>query len=294
MPSRFVLINCPGLGVGDVRNSSSSNHSIEKLLKYAYESQLNCDLSGLETIGFEAFVKYQGNVARRSSVTARLASRKIHGLNDFEALNEAGGGDEAHLPVFATFSGSESENTQDDIFPISIGSDESIIPSFEHFFVESDSGTRENLIEVCSAPLVRNEFVLATFSDFREAALEANPTFAAACLVHLSKTISDLLPLLGANDGLMVLSTTAIDVTAAKPEFRNELTPMMYHTPMGQIADLGLRLLSDVGPSIAEFFGLDRRSLIGASMGKWMAAIQDSTNKQEENPQEQSQSQLHS
>lgn len=286
MFSRFILINCPGLGVGDVRNSSSSNHSIEKLLKYAYEQQFVFDLSGLESIGFDAFVKYKGSKARKSSVTARLASRVVYGNEDFEAFNELGGGDPSHLPVFSAFPQDTDEGEHDGIFLISIGNDESIVPSFENINVESDADARENLIEVMSAPLTRNECVIVTFGDFREAARQANPTFAAACLAHLSKTVSDIIPLLGSSDGLMVLSTTAIDATNPRPEFRNELTPMLYHTPLGQTHDLGLRLLSDVGPSIAEFFGRDRRGLIGASMGKWMVGDQ--------NPQEQTQSHIHS
>lgn len=286
MFSRFVLINCPGLGVGDVRNSSSSNHSIEKLLKYVYEQQFVFDLSGLESIGFDAFVKYKGSKARRSSVTARLASRVVYGNEDFDAFNELGGGDPSHLPVFSVFPQESHKEQRDDIFLISIGQDESIVPSFEHINTASDADARENLIEIMSAPLIRNECVIVTFGDFRQAALEANPTFAAACLAHLSKTVADVIPFLGSSDGLMVLSTTAIDATNAKPEFRNELTPMLYHTPAGQTHDLGLRLLSDVGPSIAEFFGRDRKGLIGASMGKWMFGDQ--------NPQEQTQSPIHS
>lgn len=286
MFSRFVLINCPGLGVGDVKNSSSSNHSIEQLLKYAYEQQFVFDLSGLESIGFDAFVKYTGSKARISSVTARLASRSIHGNEDFEAFNELGGGDTGHLPVFSIFPNETSEEKNDDIFLISIGSDESIVPSFEHISTETDADARENLIEVMSAPLTRNECVVVTLGDFREAALEANPTFAAACLAHLSKTVADVIPLLGTTDGLMVMSTTAIDATAAVPEFRNELTPMLFHTPVGQSHDLGLRLLADIGPSIAEFFERDRKSLTGASMGKWMFPNRY--------PQEQTQSPIHS
>ena len=231
MFSRFVLINCPGLGVGDVKNSSPSNHSLEQLLKYAYEQQLVFDLSGLESIGFDAFVKYNGAAPRKSSVTARLAARKIYGTEDFDAFNELGGGDDSHLPVFSNFSKSKSEDSSDEIFLTSIGIDESIVPSFEHIFAETDADVRASLIEVMSAPLTRNECVVATFADFREAAVESNPTFAAACVAHLSKTIADVMALLGSDDGMMVLSTTAIDATATKPEFRNELTPMMYHTP---------------------------------------------------------------
>ena len=286
MFSRFILINFPGLGVGDVRNSSGSDHSLEQLLKYVYDQQLVFDLSGLESIGFDAFVRYDGAQARKSSVTARLASRKIYGEDDFAALNELGGGDENHLPVFSEFSQSSSEEPGDDIFLISIGADESLVPAYEHIITDSDAQTKDELIDVISAPLVRNECVVVTLGDFREAALEGNPTFAAACLAHLSKTVSDIMPLLGSADGLLVLSTTSIDATATKPEFRNELTPMMFHAPMGQIHDLGLRLLADVGPSIAEFFGRDRTSFIGASMGKWMAV--------QENPQEQPQTPIHS
>ncbi len=290
MASRFVLINCPGLGVGDVRNSSPSDHSIERLLKYAYEKELVFDLSGLESIGFEAFVRYRGSVARKSSVTARLASRHVHGYEDFDAFAELGGGDATHLPLYSNFTETTTTDSEDDIFLISIGSDESIVPAFEHIPVESDGDARHHLLDVLAAPLIRNEFIVANFCDFRDAALDANPTFAGACLAHLSKTVGEILPLLGATDGLMVLSTTAVDCTVSKPEFRNELTPMMYHTPLGQTHDLGLRLLSDVGPSIAEFFGRDRSSLIGASMGKWMAPLEENR----ENPQEQGQSPIHS
>lgn len=103
MHSRFVLINCPGIGVGDVRNSSSSDHSIEQLLRYAAEKDLNLDLAGLESIGFDAFVRYSGAEPRKTSVTARLAARNVYGLEDFDALNELGGGDEQHLPIFPGF-----------------------------------------------------------------------------------------------------------------------------------------------------------------------------------------------
>lgn len=92
--------------------------------------------------------------------------------------------------------------------------------------------------------------------------------------------------MLGTHDGFMVTSTTAIDATISPAEFRNELTPMMYYSPVGQTYDLGLRLLADIGPSIAEFFNRDRAELIGASMGKWMAPAQ--------NPQESEQSPIHS
>lgn len=290
MSSRFILINCPGLGVGDVRNSSPVDHSLEQLLKYAVEKELVFDLSGLESIGFDAFIRYQGSSARKSSVTARLASRNVHGNEDFEAFAELGGGDATHLPVYSGFTQSTDIDAEDDIFTISIGSDESIVPAYEHIATESDGDVRMHLLDVLSAPLVRNEFIVANFGDFREAALETNPTFAGACLAHLSKTVGEVLPLLGATDGLMVLSTTAIDCTVNQPTFRNELTPMMFHTPVGQTHDLGLRLLSDVGPSIAEFFGRDRTSLIGASMGKWMAPLEETL----QNPQEQGQSPIHS
>jgi phosphopentomutase len=286
MHSRFILINFPGLGVGDVRNSSSSNHSVEQLLKYGYDKQLNLDFSGLESIGFDAFVKYSGSQPRKTSVTARLASKSIHGNNDFSAFNELGGGDERTLPVFSQFASGQEELADSDVFVISIGSDESIVPSFEFLHAQSDEEVSTQLMDVIEAPLVRNEFIVANYIDFREACLEANPTFALACLAQLSKLVSEILPKLGSSDGLMVISTTAIDATSQKPQFRNELTPMMYHTPMGQIHDLGLRLLSDIGPSIAEFFDLNRKSLVGASMGKWMNVS--------ENPQDSASSPIHS
>lgn len=288
MFSRYVIVNFPGLGVGDVKNSSSSNHSIEQLLKYAKEEGLVFELSGLEKIGFDAFVKYEGSEARKSSVTARLASKSIHGTDDFAAFQELGGGDENRLPVYSRFV--DSGNPENDVFLISIGNDESIVPAFEFIETFNDAETKDSLLDVVSAPLTRNEFVIANFTDFREAALEGNSTFAVACLAHLSKTVNEILPLIGSNDGLMVVSTTAIDATSNTREFKNELTPMMYHSPSGQISDLGLRLLSDVGPSIAEFFDLERKTLIGASMGKWMFGGK----KIEENPQDSSQSPIHS
>lgn len=286
MHSRFILINCPGLGVGDVRNSSSSNHSIEQLLKYGHDKELNLDLSGLESIGFDAFVRYTGASPRKTSITARLASKVVHGNDDFAAFNELGGGDERSLPVFSQFSSGGEDGNDSDVFLISIGSDESIVPSFEYLPAESDEEVTNQLLDVIDAPLVRNEFIVANYIDFREAALEANPTFALACLAQLSKVVSKILPKLGSRDGLLVMSSTAINATVVKPQFRNELTPMMYHTPLGQVHDLGLRLLSDIGPSIAEFFNLNRKSLVGASMGKWMTV--------EENPQDRVQSPIHS
>ena len=286
MFSRLILINVPGLGVGDVRNSSASNHSIEQLLKYGHEKGLSLDFSGLESIGFDAFVKYSGSLPRKSSVTARLAAKTIHGNNDFIAFNELGGGDEKTFPVFSQFSHAQDDGTADDVFVISIGSDESIVPAFEYLPAASDQEISTQLKDVIDAPLVRNEFIVANYIDFREAALEANPTLALAYLAQISDTISQILPKLGSGDGLIVLSTTAINAVEKSPKFRNELTPMMFHSPLGQTHDLGLRLLSDVGPSIAEFFNLNRRSLVGASMGKWMT-----TN---ENPQETTSSPIHS
>ena len=275
MQKRFILINFPGLGVGDLKNSSSSNHSLEQLLKYAHETDLKLDLSGLESIGLNAFVNYSNATARKSSVTARLAAREIHGMDDFSAYNELGGGDKEHLPVYSSF----VEHKDDDaVFAISIGCDETLIPSYE--FIESltDVDIKFDLIDVVSAPLVRNEFIVATMSDFREAALEGNPTFACACLSQLSLLIKELIPLLGSDDALMVVSTTAIDATGEGREFRNELSPMFYYSPISQTHDLGLRLLADIGPSIAQFFNLERNNLVGASMAKWM--------KNEENPHE--------
>ncbi len=286
MHSRFILINCPGLGVGDVRNSSPTNHSVEQLLRYSQNQQLNLDLSGLESIGFDAFVRYNGSSPRKASVTARLASKVVHGNDDFSAFNELGGGDDKTLPIFSQFSSGHEENSQDDVFLISIGNDESLVPSFEYIEALSDEEVSIQLMDVIEAPLVRNEFVVANYTDFREVSLEANPTLALACLSQLSKAISKILPKLGSSDGLLVVSTTAINATLEKPQFRNELTPMMFHTPMGQVHDLGLRLLSDIGPSIAEFFGIERRSLIGASMGKWMNIKQ--------NPQDSPSSHIHS
>ena len=60
----------------------------------------------------------------------------------------------------------------------------------------------------------------------------------------------------------------------------------LFYTPTGKTHNLGLRLLCDVGPSIAEFFGIERSKLIGASMGKWF--FDDS------NPQLEEESSLHS
>lgn len=282
MHKRFILINFPGLGVGDLKNSSSSNHSLEQLLKYAYENELNLDLSGLEAIGLNAFVKYDNSTARKTSVTARLASREIHGTDDFAAYNELGGGDNEHLPVYASFVEPEDENS---VFAISIGADETLIPSYEFIESLSDIDVKLDLIDVVGAPLVRNEFIFATMGDFRDAALEGNATFACACLSQLSQTINELLPMLGADDALMVVSTTAIDATTSR-EFRNELTPMFYHSVQCQTQDLGLRLLSDIGPSIAQFFDIERSNLVGASMAKWM--------KIDENPHEEADSTVHS
>jgi hypothetical protein len=285
MHSRLIVINVPGIGVGDVRNSSSSNHSLEKLLRHAYENDLNVDFSGLESIGLNAFVNYDGSVARKSSVTARLAARSIHGLDDFAAMSEMGGGDETHLPIYSQFA-SGSDGAETDVFLVSIGNDETIVPAFEYIEALTDGEVKENLLDVVSAPLVRNECIVATFGDFREASSESNPTFALACLQQISKIVDEILGLLGTDDALLFISATAIDATSTPAEYRNELTPMMFHTPVGQTHDLGLRLLSDVGPSIAEFFSLNKSQLIGASMGKWMFAHQ--------NPQESEQTPIHS
>ncbi|MFN8015069.1 MAG: hypothetical protein U0R17_00480 [Acidimicrobiia bacterium] len=274
MFKRFVLINCPGLGAGDVRNSSGSNHSIEKLLRYSKDNDLVFDLSGIEQIGFDAFIKYQGASPRKSCITARLASRKVYGIDDFDAFTELGGGDDLHMPVFSVLSQPTSEDANDEVFVISIGNDESIVPAYEYIETGSDIEALEKLIDVVSAPLIRNELVVANLSDFREASMEGNPTLALACLVNISKNCLEMYPHLGTNDGFMFLSTTAIDPTVANSEFQNELTPMMFHSPTCPIYDLGLRLLSDVGPTIAEFFGRKRNMFIGASMGKWMFAEQ--------------------
>lgn len=283
MYKRYILINFPGLGVGDLKNSSSSNHSLEQLLKYAHENSLNLDLTALEEIGLDAFVKYNNASARKSSVTARLAVREIHGTDDFSAFNEIGGGDNEHLPVYSAFVERDSD---DAVFAISIGSDETLIPSYEFIESPSDVDIKLDLIDVVSAPLVRNEFIVATMTDYREAALEGNATLACACLSQLSKLVEELLPLLGTDDALMVVSSTAIDATGDHREFKNELTPMFYTSPVSQTNDLGLRLLSDIGPSIAEFFDIDKSNLIGASMAKWM--------KIPENPHEEVDSTVHS
>lgn len=284
MHSRLIILNVPGLGVGDVRNSSSSNHSIEKLLRYAVENELRIDFSGLETIGFNAFVKYDGTGTRKSSVTARLASKSIHGMDDFAAMTELGGGDDTHLPVFSQFTG--HENPDDDVFLISIGADETIVPAFEFIEALADGEVKDSLLDVIAAPLVRNECIVATCEDFRIAASENNATFALACMAQISQLVAEILPYLGSSDALMLVSPTAIDATSSPSEYRNELTPLMYHTPTGQIHDLGLRLLSDIGPTIAEFFALDKTRLIGASMGKWMITG--------ENPHTDAQTPIHS
>ncbi len=284
MHSRMVIINMPGLGVGDLKNSSSTNHSIEQLLKDAYKKDLQIDLSGLESIGFNSFVKYEGSIARKSSVTARLAAKKVHGDDDFSAFNELGGGDLEKLPVFSQFADSDEDSSG--VFLISIGNDETIVPAYEFIESESDGEALENLLDVISAPLVRNECIVTNLTDYRQAAIECNATLALACIAQVSTYLKKIFGLLGSDDLMIFLSTTAIDATASKSEFKNELTPMMVYSPTCQTHDLGLRLLADIGPSIADFFGLDKSSLIGASMGKWMFPA--------ENPQDGRQTQLHS
>lgn len=284
MFKRFVLINCPGIGVGNIRNTSANDHSLEKSLKYAFQKELKPDLGGLETLGLDAFVKVAINIARKTSVTAQLAAKTIHGEDDFGAYIELGGGDSENMPVWALL---------EDVTLISIGSDETVLPMSEFLQTDSDASTCATLIDVLQAPLVRNELVVATLSDFREAALDCNPTFAIACLSGFSKLVESAIKEIGNEDALIALSTTAIDASKmpnededCKNEFRNELLPMFYYTPAGQTHDLGLRLLCDVGPSIAEFFNIDRSELTGASMGKWFAKAA--------NPQLEPDSSLHS
>lgn len=267
MYKRFVLINCPGIGVGNIRNTSQNDHSLEKSLKYAFSKELKPDLAGLENIGLSAFVKVHTAIARKSSVTAQLAAKTIHGDDDFSAYIELGGGDSENMPLWAML---------DDITLISIGMDETVLPMSEYLHTESDGEVCKTLLEVLDAPLVRNELIVATLADYREAASECNPTFAIACLSQFSRLVEASISKLGGDDALIALSTTAIDASKeanedakCKNEFRNELLPMFYFTPTGQTHDLGLRLLCDVGPSIAEFFDIDRSELTGASMGKW-------------------------
>ena len=285
MFKRFVLINCPGIGVGNIRNTSSSDHSLEKSLKYAFHKELKPDLAGLETLGLDAFIKVETAIARKNSVTAALAAKSIHGEDDFSAYIELGGGDSENMPLWGIL---------EDITLISIGSDETVLPVSEFLEAQSDGEVCSTLIEVLQAPLVRNELIIATLIDYREAASECNPTFAIACLSGFSRLVEESIKFLGTDDALIALSTTAIDASkepieeddTCRNEFRNELLPMFYYTPTGQTHDLGLRLLCDVGPSIAEFFGIDRTELTGASMGKWFSNVT--------NPQLDDQSSLHS
>ena len=100
MFKRFILINCPGLGVGNIRNTSSSEHSLEKLLKYAYTKDLKPNLAGLETIWLGAFVKFASPIARKVSTTAMLAAKTIHGEDDFSAYIEIGGGDKDNMGIW--------------------------------------------------------------------------------------------------------------------------------------------------------------------------------------------------
>ena len=282
MYKRFVVINSPGIGVGNIRNTSSNDHSLEKLLKCAYKKDLKPNLSGLETLGLEAFVKYSGTVARKVSSTALLASKKIHGTDDFSAYIEMGGGDQNSLPIWGRLN---------DVNIVSIANEETILPSDEFIEAKSDVESATQLLECMNSPLVRNELIIVTLNDYREAALENNPTFAIACLSQFSIMINEAIKLLGNVDALLALSSTAIDASRevedmGENEFRNELLPMFFYTPTGKTHNLGLRLLCDVGPSIAEFFGIERSKLIGASMGKWF--FDDS------NPQLEEESSLHS
>ena len=90
----------------------------------------------------------------------------------------------------------------------------------------------------------------------------------------------------------MAFSSTAIDASIENNEnntennFRNELLPMFFYTPSGQTNDLGLRLLCDIGPSIADFFDIDRSNFAGATMGKWLF--------KKSNPQIEQETSLHS
>ena len=283
MFKRFILINCPGIGVGNIRNTSSNDHSLEKILKYAFKKDLKLNLSGLETIGLDAFVKYAGPVARKVSTTAQLAAKTIHGLDDFEAYIELGGGSKDSMPIWGNLN---------DVNLISICNDETLLPTSEFIEVQSDGEACEAVLDCIKAPLVRNELIVATLGDYREAAIDKNPTFATACLSQFSKLIEECIKDIGADDALLALSTTAIDASVEPLDelvtnnFRNELLPMFFYTPTGKTFDLGLRLLCDIGPSIAEFFDLDRSELEGASMGKWF--YHDS------NPQIEQDSSLHS